>query len=477
MSIAQNAHDNAFTEGERHEFSAVAIKLDKLGVEHSQYDHHVFQAFDLIQSDQMAQAMALLPKIEAEEEDLDHALEAMLIDVEAFTDHAAKTAEAHEKFALNLMIAISSLALILGLVFSVFLVRRSISRPLADVTAGLDALNADDLSVDVRVYNHDEIGAVAKAYAVFKATVIRTKNLEAEQELQMQRAEDEKRAMMSQLADDFDANVGSIVETVSAASTELSSTAQSMAGISEETSNRANSVAAASEQASTNVQTVASAAEEMSASIAEINAQVVQASEVSKTAVINVKRTAGQMKALSDTANKIGEVISMISDIAEQTNLLALNATIESARAGEAGKGFAVVATEVKALAGETARATEDISCLVQDIQSATGEAVISIDEIGSIINQLEGSSTAIAAAMEEQGVTTQEVARNVSEAAEGTQDVTLNIENVTQASREVGAASGEVTSAAGELSRQSEMLKSEIGGFISHVRARCSPS
>ncbi|MDH3580942.1 MAG: methyl-accepting chemotaxis protein [Hyphomicrobiales bacterium] len=354
-----------------------------------------------------------------------------------------------------------------------FFTARSIATPLVGMTASMKRLADGDLATDVPAQNRkDEIGEMSAAVQVFKENAIRNKELEADQVKQKQRAEEEKRAAMNKLADDFDASVGGIVETVSSASAELNTTAQSMSSIAEETSSQANAVAAASEEASTNVQTVASATEEMSNSIAEINTQVADAANASKKAVEDVEKTSGQMETLAATADKIGEVISMISDIAEQTNLLALNATIESARAGEAGKGFAVVATEVKALANETAKATEGISSLIAEIQSATGDAVTSIGEIGTVIKQLEEASTAIAAAMEEQGATTQEVARNVTEAAAGTQEVSSSIAGVTQASQEAGTASSQVTSAAEELSRQSEAMRTEVAKLLDQVRA-----
>ncbi len=354
-----------------------------------------------------------------------------------------------------------------------FFTSRSIATPLVRMTASMRKLAEGDLEVEIPAQNRkDEIGEISGAVQVFKENALEMKRLEDEQEKQKQRAEEEKREMMNKLADEFNANVGGIVETVSSASAELNATAQSMAGISEETSNQANAVAAASEEASANVQTVASATEEMSNTIREINGQVADASQASKKAVVDVATTAAKMNTLAQTADKIGEVVSLISDIAEQTNLLALNATIESARAGDAGKGFAVVASEVKALANETAKATESISEHIEEIQTATGDAVVSIDDIGKVIQQIEDSSTAIAAAMEEQGATTQEVARNVQEAASGTKEVSANIAGVTQASQEAGAAAGEVTSAAGELSSQAELMKTEVQKFLEQVRA-----
>ncbi len=353
-----------------------------------------------------------------------------------------------------------------------FFTSRSIAAPLVNMTIAMRKIADGDLETQIPARKRkDEIGKMSDAVDIFKQNAIRNRELEAEQEKQKQRSEEEKRTMMHELADDFDASVGGIIETVSAASTELNATAQAMSSIADETSSQSAAVAAASEEAATNVQTVAAASEEMSNSIAEINQQVNQASSAAKQAVSEVEKTGSQMQALAATADKINDVIGMISDIAEQTNLLALNATIESARAGEAGKGFAVVASEVKGLAGQTAKATEDIVAQVNEIQAATKQAVVSMADIAEVIRQVDETSTAIAAAMEEQGLATQEISRNVQEAASGTEEVTRNITGVSQASQEAGAASGEVMSAADELSRQSEKLKSEIGKFISQIR------
>lgn len=469
--IATSAFKNSKTKKERLEFGNMAKELKKLEIEHKDYDHLALEAFGYLQAGNIAKVMVLLPKIEAEEEDLDHGLEKLLIEIENFTEHAAITAEHHEKFALKLMMIISVFALAIGLGTAVYIVKRSISRPLKEIVAGIDALVAGDTSVEVTVYHDDEIGAVAKSYQTFKETTIRANDLEKTQEEEKlkQKGRDDK--LMRELANDFESTVGGIITSVSAASTELNSTAQSMASISEETSSQATAVAAVAEQTSTNVQMVADATTEMKSSITEISTQVVEASVSSKKAVDDVSKTATQMKSLAQTADKIGSVVSMISDIAEQTNLLALNATIESARAGEAGKGFAVVAGEVKALASETAKATENISQLIGEIQSATGEAVISIDSIGKVIAHVEETSSSIAAAMEEQGATTQEVVRNVSEAASGTREVSSNMSGLKEASQEAGAAASQVSSASDELSQQAETLKYEVTKFLENMR------
>ncbi|VAW16164.1 Methyl-accepting chemotaxis sensor/transducer protein [hydrothermal vent metagenome] len=367
-------------------------------------------------------------------------------------------------------------AMFLGLLafssYVTFVIARSISTPIKHLTLAMGKLAKGELKTEIPACDRkDEIGEMSDAVQVFKENAVRTNELEAEQIKQKMRTEEKINALMVTLADNFDASVGEIIQSVSTAASELINTAQSMSSIAEETSNQAGAVAAASEQASNNVQTVASATEEMSNSIAEISHQVTDASNASKKAVENVATTAGQMNALARTADKIGGVVSLISDIAEQTNLLALNATIEAARAGESGKGFAVVAGEVKTLASETAKATESISEHMKEIQAATGDAVSSIDEISTVIRQIEQTSAAIAVAMEQQGEATYEITRNVQEAAAGTQEVTSSITGVTQASQETGTASGQVTSAADELSQQSEMLKSVVEHFLVDLR------
>lgn len=318
----------------------------------------------------------------------------------------------------------------------------------------------------------DEIGQMASAIEVFKENAIENKKLEASQQEQKQLAEEEKQKMMHQMADDLEAKVSAVVESVSTNAQQLNTAAQSMSHIARETSEQSAGVSSASEEAATNVQTVAAASEELSNSIGEINQQINQASAAAQKAVSEVEKTSEQMEMLASTADKISDVINIISDIADQTNLLALNATIESARAGEAGKGFAVVANEVKGLAGQTGKATEEIISQVNGIQAATKQAVVSMAEINKTIRQVDETSAAISAAMEEQGATTHEIARNVSEAASGTEDVTRNIVGISQASQEAGTASDQVMSAAAELSKQSEILKSEIGSFIDQVRA-----
>lgn len=368
-------------------------------------------------------------------------------------------------------LGITAAIVLLMIVTISLLLARSLTSAIRKITEAMTRLANDQIDTEVPATDReDEIGLMAKSVLVFKENAI--KKLETEQRrIERRRAEDEKRAHMDKLTADFTVNVEQIVESVSSASAQLNATAKSMTGIAKDTSNQSAAVSAASEEAATNVQTVASASEEVSVSVAEVNQQVAQASESAKGAVQEVEKTSAQVETLAATANKISDVIGIISDIADQTNLLALNATIESARAGEAGKGFAVVANEVKGLAGQTGKATEEIVQQVEEIQAATRQAVISMGEVSKIIRHVDETSASIAAAMEQQGATTQEIARNVQEAAAGTEEVSRNIIGVSQASQEAGAASGQVMSAAEDLFNQSEKLKSEVDRFVSEIR------
>ena len=281
-----------------------------------------------------------------------------------------------------------------------------------------------------------------------------------------------RRTTMNKLADDFEKAVGDIVSTVSSASTELEAAAQTMTKTADETQQLSTIVAAASEEASSNVGSVASATEEMAASVHEISRQVQDSSRIAGEAVTQAQKTDERIAQLSTAAGRIGDVLKLITAIAEQTNLLALNATIEAARAGEAGRGFAVVASEVKALASQTAKATEEIASQISDMQIATADSVAAIKEIGGTIGRISQIANAIAAAVEEQGAATQEIARNVQQAAHGTTEVVKNISSVSRGASETGTASGQVFTSAQALSKESNRLEGEVGKFLSTVRA-----
>jgi methyl-accepting chemotaxis protein len=365
---------------------------------------------------------------------------------------------------LAVLVAVTLLALFLA---------TGLSRPILALTGAMNALSAGNTDAEIPGRSRgDEIGTMAKAVDVFKRSMIETERLRASQEETKRRAEAEKAAMLGRLADSFDAQVKGVVERVSASAEEMQGTANTMSGAVDSASKRATAVAAASEEASTNVQTVASAAEELSSSIAEINRQVVQSARIADKAVEEAGRTNQSVRGLADAAQKIGDVVKLINEIAAQTNLLALNATIEAARAGEAGKGFAVVASEVKNLANQTAKATEEIGGQIGAIQAATQDSVKAIEGIGATIKQIHEIATTIAAAVEEQGAATQEIARNVQQAAAGTGQVSSNIADVTRAVGEAGTAASRVLAAAGGLSQQSDTLRSQVAEFLTAIRA-----
>ena len=275
-----------------------------------------------------------------------------------------------------------------------------------------------------------------------------------------------------EMADNFESNVKTVVESVASASTEMEMSARTLSATAEEASSQSTAVAAASEEASTNVQTVAAAAEQLAQSVEEVGRQVQQSSTIASNAVSEAQKTNEEVEGLATAAEKIGEVVGLINDIASQTNLLALNATIEAARAGDAGKGFAVVATEVKSLADQTATATEDISSQISAIQNATENAVKAIKGISGTIGELSEISSAIASAVEEQSAATREIAQSVEQAAAGTADVSQNITGVTSGAQQTGDASAQVLEAASELSKQAETLRSQVDGFMVEVRS-----
>jgi len=365
----------------------------------------------------------------------------------------------------------AAVALLAGLALAIT-IGRGIVRPMTAMTGVMTNLAQGDTAVSVPAREAaNEIGDMARAVEVFKQNMIRAAGLAAEQ-ARDQAAKAERQHHVSEIIAGFDASVRSLLDSLAAAAGDMHEAASALTRTAGETNQQAEQVAGSAEQASANVQTVAAATEEMVASAAEITRQVARSTEIAARAVEVARGTDAQVHSLAETAVKIQAVVELINGIAGQTNLLALNATIEAARAGEAGKGFAVVASEVKSLAGQTARATGDIGAQVQAIQAATQDAVQAIKTISGTIDEMNEISTAVAAAMHQQGATTAEMARNNHQAAAGTQQVSATIRSVSQGASATGEAASRALSAATELGARTRTLRSEVGMFLDRMRA-----
>jgi methyl-accepting chemotaxis protein len=363
------------------------------------------------------------------------------------------------------VVLVSGIALVVALA-------RNIGGGVIRLVAVTKQLAARDFSVTVpETARHDEIGQLAQAVAVLRDGAAEADRLREAQEAMKAQAEAERRAGLLKVADGFEGSVKRVAGNITSAAGQLEGAAQTVSGAVQTASGQATSVAAAAEQASANVATVATAAEELSSSIREISRQVQASSTISSEAVAEAQRTNQLVEGLAQSATRIGEVVSLINDIASQTNLLALNATIEAARAGDAGKGFAVVANEVKSLATQTGKATEDISNQIGAVQAATNQAVDAIRAIVGTINRINEIAGAIAASVEQQGAATQEIARNVQQAAAGTAEVTSYLGQLTMATSEAGDSAGGMLHATQALVTEAKTLRSEVDGFLSGIR------
>ncbi|MEQ8817142.1 MAG: HAMP domain-containing methyl-accepting chemotaxis protein [Thalassobaculum sp.] len=395
----------------------------------------------------------------------------VLAAVHAAVEQVAAARSAEGEFARTVILGATGGAVVLALIVAIVL-GRGLTGPIREMTGSMRRLADNDLEVEVPgLRRRDEIADIAQAVQVFKDNALRMREMESRQAEAGRRAEDEKRRLMDELAGSFEATVGAIVQGLAGYVSDVRARAEAMSQATDEARSQATVVAGSSERSSTNVQAVSAAAEQLAATVTEIGQQVGRAAAMSRQATEEARRGDGRVQALAATAQQIGEVLTLITDIAEQTNLLALNATIEAARAGEAGRGFAVVASEVKSLAGQTAKATENIRAQIEEIQAASRDAVDTIKSIAEVVQSLEQMNSAVASAVEQQGATTQEIARNTQEAASGASLVSSGIADVSAASERTGEGAAEVLHMCGELAASTGTLEREVGEFVRRIR------
>ncbi|HEV2549316.1 MAG TPA: methyl-accepting chemotaxis protein [Stellaceae bacterium] len=388
--------------------------------------------------------------------------------VHAPADEAFGAVHAVVTHMLIAAVVIALIALALGAISGTLFVR-----PIRRITAAMT--RAADGESDVHIpalKRRDEIGDMARALQILNEHGKEVVRLEAEKAEQEQRAAIERQRAVTELADQFERDVGGVVAALSTAAAQMEENAQRTARSIAEAGEQASAAAAAAQQVSGGVQTVAGAAEELASSCTSVGEQVQRSHAVARSAAERARSTDVTVQGLAAAAHKIGEVVKLINDIASQTNLLALNATIEAARAGDAGKGFAVVASEVKSLATQTAKATDDIGAQISAMQQATAQAVAAIRDIASTISDINGIAEAIAAAVQRQQSATQEIAENVQQAASGTEAASGSIGTVSRAAIAVSDTAEEMLAAAKELRQRSAALSDAVDGFLGRLRA-----
>ncbi|CAL80274.1 putative methyl-accepting chemotaxis receptor/sensory transducer [Bradyrhizobium sp. ORS 278] len=403
---------------------------------------------------------------------LDISVQQLVEGVRKSTEGATVTAGREIEFGTFGMVGAGAATLLGSILFVWLYVGGNILRRIKRLQQAMQNLSSGDLATEIAASKQrDEIGAMVDTLQVFRDNMIQARTLAAEQERE-NAAKAERATRMEARIAEFEATVRSALANLQSSATAMQTTAQSMSQTADESNSLVSAVAAAAEETSVNVQTVSAGTEQLSSSIAEIGRQVVTSAQIAKKAVEEAGATDSTMQGLADNASRVSVVVDLIQAIASQTNLLALNATIEAARAGEAGRGFAVVAQEVKSLASQTAKATDEIRAQIASMQQVASSAVAAIRNIGGTIAEIDNVTTAIAAAVEQQGTATHEMARNIQQAASGTSEVSHNITGVSSASAQAGTSANEVLTASEALRREAETLRAEVDAFLINIRA-----
>lgn len=469
--IALHGIEFAINEDMRSKFSEALASIRAIHEEHVVFEEHAEEVETLLASGDLVNGITLGEKVDLEAEKLDHEIEALLHEVAQFTAQSALAAEHHEQAALLWLIIIAGVILVTVTPLTIVIVQVSLPKPLRGILQEIDRLAEGDIDTLVPVTSKDEIGRIAEGLEGFRLKLVDNRKLEAEMnEAQQQTVERSQK--VDALNDRFGAAVGDIIEQVGTAIGELNETAAAVSQVAEETGHKGQVVFQTADASSTNIQSVSSATEQMSASIREIAGQTNSATQAAQAAMASAEGVRQQTNEMVEHAQGISEIVNLISGIAEQTNLLALNATIEAARAGESGKGFAVVAGEVKELASQTAKATQDISEKIESMQTATNSTASSIDGIVATFQNVNEIVSAVAGAVSEQDSAVCEISQNIQMVTEGSSQITQEMQEICASIGSAGESADRVHHAAALMSEKSELLRGEIEEFLEGVRA-----